>query len=89
MQLLRIGGRFINLDLVTEFSFDSSGVNITYDHDHTTRITNRHEMVLLRQWLEAHARDHTPDLGETEGALDLLPWDDAPTYEPGTTRDGA
>lgn len=64
MQLLRISDRYVNLDLVTEFCFDTHGVTIVYDHDHSTQITARHEVILLRRWLEAQALDLETELAE-------------------------
>ncbi|MDQ5852933.1 MAG: hypothetical protein M3380_12880 [Chloroflexota bacterium] len=78
MKLLKIGDRFINLDLVTEFTFDASGVTIWYDHDHTTTIMAHYEVQLLHRWLEAQALDiaqELPDTGDNADVLqlDLLP----------------
>ena len=57
MQFLRISDRFVNLERVAEFCFDTHGVTISYDHEHSTQITTRRDVILLRQWLEAQALD--------------------------------
>ncbi len=64
MKLLRISDRYVNLERVTEFSFDAHGATISYDHDHSTQITARHEVVLLRRWLDAQALDLEVELAE-------------------------
>jgi hypothetical protein len=75
MQLLKLGNRFINLDLVTEFSFDALGATVCYDQEHTTKIMLQHEVTLLQQWLEAQAIDIAKELGDTGTQLDILEWD--------------
>jgi hypothetical protein len=60
MKLLKLGDRFLNVDLVTEYTVEDTSVIAHFGPGHTTRFT-RNDATLLRQWLDRTAMDITQD----------------------------
>lgn len=60
MKLLKLGDRFLNVELVTEYTVEDNSVVVHFGPDHQTRFT-RSDAVLLRQWLDRMAVDVTQD----------------------------
>ncbi len=56
MKLLKLGDRFLNVELVTEYIVDDNSVIVHFGPGHQTRFT-RNDAVLLRQWLDRMAVD--------------------------------
>ena len=56
MSLLKLGDRFLNTALVTEYTVEDNGVIVHFGPHHEARFT-RHDATLLRRWLEQTAVD--------------------------------
>ena len=60
MQLLKIGDRVLNVDLVTEYTVEDTTVIVRFVGGAEARFT-RQDGALLRQWLEQEALDLAQD----------------------------